>query len=64
MVALPRLSMIRKIDDLVKRSRHAKVHAHIIGYMKEQLPTFGKARQCPASRYKGVREYSSRYGIR
>lgn len=40
---LPRNAGIRKINELVKRSRMAKVHAQIIGHLKAQLPSvFGK----------------------
>ena len=35
---LPRNSAIRKINELVKRVRLAKVHAYIIGHLKEQMP--------------------------
>lgn len=31
-------SAVRKINELVKRVRLAKVHAYIIGYLKEQMP--------------------------
>jgi len=41
---LPRYSAIRKINDLVKRARHVKVHALLIGHLKAQMPSFmGKA---------------------
>eukprot|EP00041_Stephanoeca_diplocostata_P035330 m.1241529 g.1241529 ORF g.1241529 m.1241529 type:complete len:557 (-) comp24680_c0_seq1:1954-3624(-) len=41
---LPRYSAIRKINDLVKRARHVKVHALLIGYLKSKMPSFmGKA---------------------
>jgi hypothetical protein len=29
---------VRKINELVKRVRLAKVHAYIIGHLKEQMP--------------------------
>jgi hypothetical protein len=35
---LPRNSAVRKINELVKRVRTAKVHAYVIGYLKEQMP--------------------------
>ena len=35
---LPRNSAVRKINELVKRVRLCKVHAYIIGHMKEQMP--------------------------
>lgn len=40
--ALPRFSTIRKLNDLIKRARLAKVHAYVISYLKKQMPTFGK----------------------
>jgi EH domain-containing protein 1 len=43
---LPRNSAVRKINELVKRTRLAKVHAHIIGHLKQQMPTMmGKAKK-------------------
>jgi hypothetical protein len=42
---LPRNSAVRKINDLVKRIRLCKVHSYIIGYLKDQLPTFGKKKK-------------------
>ena len=35
---LPRNSAVRKINELVKRVRAAKVHAYIIAYLKDQMP--------------------------
>jgi len=35
---LPRNSAVRKINELVKRIRTAKVHAYIIGSLKDQMP--------------------------
>lgn len=35
---LPRNSAVRKINELVKRIRTAKVHAYIVGHLKEQMP--------------------------
>ncbi|KAM3567366.1 hypothetical protein VYU27_010487, partial [Nannochloropsis oceanica] len=37
---LPRNSAMRKINELVKRTRLLRVHAYIIGYLKEQMPMF------------------------
>eukprot|EP00039_Didymoeca_costata_P031438 m.34714 g.34714 ORF g.34714 m.34714 type:complete len:538 (-) comp8767_c1_seq1:1162-2775(-) len=37
---LPRYSAIRKINDLVKRARHVKVHALLIGHLKSKMPSF------------------------
>lgn len=35
---LPKYSIIRKINELVKRVRLAKVHAYIISHLKDQMP--------------------------
>lgn len=35
---LPRNSAVRKINELVKRVRLCKVHAFLIGHLKEQMP--------------------------
>ena len=35
---LPRSSVIRKINDLVKRARLVKVHAHIVAHLRAQMP--------------------------
>lgn len=40
--SLPRHSAVRKVNELVKRSRCAKVHAYIVSYMREQFGFFGK----------------------
>ena len=37
---LPRNCAVRKINELVKRIRLLKVHAYIISYLKEQMPTY------------------------
>jgi EH domain-containing protein 1 len=39
---LPRQSTIRKVNELVKRARLAKVHAYIISHLKSEMPVFGK----------------------
>lgn len=38
--ALPKSSAIRKVNDLVKRARFARVHAYIIETLRKELPTF------------------------
>jgi hypothetical protein len=35
---LPRNSAVRKINELVKRARLAKVNAHVISHLKAQMP--------------------------
>lgn len=35
---LPRFSAVRKINDLVKRCRYARVHAHLISYIRKEMP--------------------------
>lgn len=41
--SLPRNAALRKLNDLIKRARLAKVHAYIISALKKDMPTvFGK----------------------
>lgn len=40
--ALPRNSTVRKVNELVKRARMAKVHAHILNHLRNQFGMFGK----------------------
>ncbi|KAG0054504.1 hypothetical protein BGZ83_011098 [Gryganskiella cystojenkinii] len=40
---LPRNAAIRKVNEIVKRARLAKVHAYLIGHLKKEMPAvFGK----------------------
>ncbi|NWS40301.1 EHD4 protein, partial [Probosciger aterrimus] len=40
---LPQKAAVRKLNDLIKRARLAKVHAYIISYLKKEMPSvFGK----------------------
>jgi len=38
LLSLPRNSAIRKINELVKRARLVRTHAHIISHLKEKMP--------------------------
>ncbi|NP_001096442.2 EH domain-containing protein 4 [Xenopus tropicalis] len=41
--SLPRNAALRKLNDLIKRARLAKVHAYIISHLKKEMPAvFGK----------------------
>ncbi|CAH1118030.1 unnamed protein product [Phaedon cochleariae] len=40
--SLPKNSALRKLNDLIKRARLAKVHAYIIAELKKEMPMFGK----------------------
>ncbi|KAG5868173.1 hypothetical protein JTB14_026930 [Gonioctena quinquepunctata] len=40
--SLPKNSALRKLNDLIKRARLAKVHAFIISEIKKEMPVFGK----------------------
>lgn len=37
--SLPRHAALRKLNDLIKRARLAKVHAYLMSYLKEEMPT-------------------------
>jgi hypothetical protein len=41
LAALPRNAALRRINELVKRTRSVKVHAYIIHYLRKQLPLTG-----------------------
>ncbi|XP_061682536.1 EH domain-containing protein 2-like isoform X2 [Syngnathoides biaculeatus] len=36
---LPRNAALRKLNDLVKRARLVRAHAHVIGYLKQEMPS-------------------------
>ncbi|KNC96638.1 uncharacterized protein SPPG_07851 [Spizellomyces punctatus DAOM BR117] len=38
--ALPRNAVVRKINEIVKRTRMAKVHALIISHLRQEMPSF------------------------
>nr|CAI5865216.1 unnamed protein product [Callosobruchus analis] len=40
--SLPRNAALRKLNDLIKRARLAKVHAYIIAELKKQMPMIGR----------------------
>nr|XP_023025028.1 EH domain-containing protein 1-like [Leptinotarsa decemlineata] len=40
--SLPKNSALRKLNDLIKRARLAKVHAFLISEIKKEMPVFGK----------------------
>ncbi|XP_050302033.1 EH domain-containing protein 1-like isoform X2 [Anthonomus grandis grandis] len=40
--SLPKNSALRKLNDLIKRARLAKVHALVITELKKEMPVFGK----------------------
>nr|CAH7721708.1 unnamed protein product [Callosobruchus chinensis] len=40
--SLPKNSALRKLNDLIKRARLAKVHAYIIAEIKKEMPVFNK----------------------
>ncbi|XP_033498526.1 EH domain-containing protein 4 [Epinephelus lanceolatus] len=44
--SLPRNAALRKLNDLIKRARLAKVHAYIISYLKKEMPSlFGREKK-------------------
>ncbi|KAM9964186.1 hypothetical protein ACTFIW_005845 [Dictyostelium discoideum] len=42
---LPKNGAIRKVNDLVKRSRLVKVHALILNHLRSEMPVFGKEKK-------------------
>merc|ERR1719433_1834448 len=43
---LPHSAAVRKLNDLIKRARLAKVHAYILDHLKKKMPTFmGKSKE-------------------
>jgi len=42
--SLPKQSAIRKLNDMIKRAKLAKVHACIISYLRKQLPLLARGR--------------------
>ncbi|OLY78050.1 EH domain-containing protein 1 [Smittium mucronatum] len=46
MKKIPHEAAIKRINDMVKRARQAKVHAYIIGHLKNEMPAvFGKGKK-------------------
>jgi len=46
LACLPRSAAIRKINDLIKRARLCKVHAHLMDHLKRKMPSmFGKDKE-------------------
>jgi len=39
---LPKQSSGRKVNDMIKRARLLKVHVHLLDYLRDMLPMFGK----------------------
>ncbi|CAH1791237.1 unnamed protein product [Owenia fusiformis] len=42
LASLPRNAALRKLNDLIKRARLAKVHAYIISHLKKEMPSMFK----------------------
>ena len=43
---MPRNTTIRKINDMIQRTKTVKVHAHLVGYLYDETPSmFGKAKK-------------------
>merc|ERR1719434_479717 len=43
---LPRGAAVRKLNDLIKRARLAKVHAYLMDHLKKKMPSFmGKGKE-------------------
>ncbi|KAJ1839427.1 hypothetical protein LPJ57_010841, partial [Coemansia sp. RSA 486] len=47
--SIPKNAALRRVNEIVKRARQARVHAHIIGYLRSELPSmFGKNKKAKA----------------
>ncbi|KAJ2783719.1 hypothetical protein H4R18_001557 [Coemansia javaensis] len=47
--SIPKNAAVRRVNEIVKRARQARVHAHIIGYLRSELPSiFGKSKKAKA----------------
>ncbi|KAJ2502025.1 hypothetical protein GGH96_001425 [Coemansia sp. RSA 1972] len=47
--SIPKNAALRRVNEIVKRARQARVHAHIIGHLRSELPSmFGKNKKAKA----------------
>ncbi|KAJ2062365.1 hypothetical protein GGI17_002483 [Coemansia sp. S146] len=47
--SIPKNAALRRVNEIVKRARQARVHAHIIGHLRSELPAmFGKDKKAKA----------------
>ncbi|KAJ2321743.1 hypothetical protein IWW52_000543 [Coemansia sp. RSA 2704] len=47
--SIPKNAAVRRVNEIVKRARQARVHAHIIGHLRSELPSmFGKNKKAKA----------------
>ncbi|KAJ2493285.1 hypothetical protein IWW37_000748 [Coemansia sp. RSA 2050] len=47
--SIPKNAALRRVNEIVKRARQARVHAHIIGHLRSELPSmFGKDKKAKA----------------
>ncbi|KAJ1964650.1 hypothetical protein GGI12_001284 [Dipsacomyces acuminosporus] len=47
--SIPKNAAIRRVNEIVKRARQARVHAHVIGHLRSELPAmFGKNKKAKA----------------
>ncbi|KAJ2857243.1 hypothetical protein J3B02_001130 [Coemansia erecta] len=47
--SIPKNAALRRVNEIVKRARQARVHAHIIGHLRSELPSmFGKSKKAKA----------------
>ncbi|KAJ2805571.1 hypothetical protein H4R21_001209 [Coemansia helicoidea] len=47
--SIPKNAAVRRVNEIVKRTRQARVHAHIIGHLRSELPAmFGKSKKAKA----------------
>ncbi|KAJ1731242.1 hypothetical protein LPJ61_002626 [Coemansia biformis] len=47
--SIPKNAAVRRVNEIVKRAQQARVHAHIIGHLRSELPAmFGKSKKAKA----------------
>ncbi|KAJ2360243.1 hypothetical protein IW150_007554, partial [Coemansia sp. RSA 2607] len=47
--SIPKNAALRRVNEIVKRARQSRVHAHIIGHLRSELPSmFGKNKKAKA----------------
>ena len=54
---VPKNAAVRKVNELVKRVRLSKAHAHIIGHLKKEMPSMWGKEKAQAKLLGGLEEH-------